>query len=164
MEQTTSETIQPSEREPELPRAHQRFYDRMRRSIDAAVGRRGAIAEKAAEWLLLVPDMFVLLWRLTRDERVSRKHKLLLGGAIVYFISPFDLLPEAILGPIGYLDDLVLSAYVLNKILKDTDPAILRQHWGGQGDVLETIKRLLNAADSMVESKALEKLKRIVRD
>jgi uncharacterized membrane protein YkvA (DUF1232 family) len=29
-------------------------------------------------------------------------------GAIVYFLSPIDLLPEAFLGPIGYLDDILV--------------------------------------------------------
>ena len=45
----------------------------------------------------------------------------MLGPAVVYYISPFDLLPEALLGPIGYLDDLVFAVYVLNRLLSDTD-------------------------------------------
>lgn len=34
----------------------------------------------------------------------------ILGLAVMYFIVPFDLLPEGAFGPIGYLDDLVLLA------------------------------------------------------
>ena len=30
-----------------------------------------------------------------------------------FFISPIDFLPEALLGPLGYLDDLALTCYVL---------------------------------------------------
>jgi uncharacterized membrane protein YkvA (DUF1232 family) len=32
----------------------------------------------------------------------------LIAAVIVYVVSPFDLLPEALVGPIGYLDDLVM--------------------------------------------------------
>jgi hypothetical protein len=48
----------------------------------------------------------------------------------------------------------------LNKVLVDTDPKILQQHWSGDDDVLETIRRVLGAADSLVGSDLLTKLKR----
>ena len=139
-----------------------RFYDRMRSSIrEFTEGKR--VVGKTAEFLMLVPDMFMLLWRLTTDSRVARKDKVLLGSAVVYFISPFDLIPEAIVGPIGYLDDLVFAAYVLNKILNSTDAAILREHWSGNGDVLETIQRILNAADTLVETNVTRRLKKMLK-
>jgi uncharacterized membrane protein YkvA (DUF1232 family) len=87
----------------------------------------------------------------------------LLGSAVAYFILPFDLIPEAIVGPIGYLDDLVFAAYVLNKVLTDTDPAVLREHWSGKGDVLDTIQRVLNAADTLVETKVAARLKKLLK-
>src|SRR5438128_5046571 len=116
-----------------------RFYDRVRSSIQDFINKKGGVIGKTAEFLLLVPDVFILLWRLTTDRRVSGKNKVLLGSAVAYFILPFDLIPEAIVGPIGYLDDLVFAAYVLNKVLTSTDPAVLREHWSGKDDVLETI-------------------------
>ena len=139
-----------------------RFYDRVRSSINEFTeGKR--VVGKTAEFLLLVPDMFMLLWRLTTDSRVAGKDKVLLGSAVVYFILPFDLIPEAIVGPIGYLDDLVFAAYVLNKILTNTDPAILQEHWSGNGDVLQAIQRVLNAADTLVESKVTARLKKMLK-
>ena len=164
MEQSETQLVRRADIESELPRAHRRFYDRLRKVIDAKIDRRGALISKAAGWLLFLPDLFVLLFRLTRDARVSRKNKVILGAALVYFVSPFDLLPEVIVGPIGYVDDLILAAYVLNKILKDTDESVLRDHWSGDGDILQIVKHVLNEADSMAESKTLTKLKRIVRD
>lgn len=153
MEQTESEL--------NLPPAHRRFYDRLRGAIEGAVAGK-KIVGKTAEFLLLVPDIFVLLWRLTKDKRVGAKEKVLLGSAVVYFVSPIDLLPEMLVGPIGYLDDLIFAVYVLNRILTTTDPAILRQHWSGRGDVLETIRHVLNSADTLVESKIISKLKKKV--
>ena len=140
-----------------------RFYDRIRTSIHDFTERKGRVLGKTAEYLLLVPDIFILLWRLTTDARVQGKDKVLLGSAIAYFILPFDLMPEAIVGPIGYLDDLVLAVYVLNKLLSSTDPAVLREHWSGSDDVLQVIQRVLNAADSLVETKISGRLKKMIK-
>ena len=139
-----------------------RFYDRVRESIHEFARNKGAIG-KSAEFLMLVPDMFMLLWRLANDKRVSGKHKVLLGTGVAYFILPFDLIPEAIVGPLGYMDDLVFAVYVLNRMLNDTDPAILREHWSGEGDVLEKIRSVLNAADTLVENSVGSRLKKMLK-
>lgn len=139
-----------------------RFYDRLRQRIHAYVENKGAAVEKTADYLMLVPDVFNLLWRLVNDARVSGKNKVLLGSGIAYFVFPFDVIPEAILGPMGYLDDLVFAAYVLNRMLVDTDIAILREHWAGEGDVLDTIRRVLGAADNLVDTKVADKLKKMM--
>jgi len=139
-----------------------RFYDRVRGSIHEFTEHKGAVG-KTAEFLMLVPDMFMLLWRLTTDSRVSGKYKILLGSGVAYFILPFDLIPEAIVGPLGYMDDLVFGVYVLNKVLSTTDPAILREHWSGSGDVLDTIQRVLNSADTLVGSKIAGRLKKMLK-
>jgi uncharacterized membrane protein YkvA (DUF1232 family) len=138
----------------------QRFYDRLRQRIHAYLERRGAVAERVGDYLLLVPDVFILLWRLTTDSRISGKNKVLLGTGIAYFIFPFDVIPEAILGPIGYLDDLVFAVYILNKMISDTDPEILREHWSGPGDLLDSIRKVLNAADRLVGENVFNKLKK----
>ena len=149
---------------PEMPRERaERFYDRLRTRINRFVENKGSTVGKTAEFLLLVPDVFILLWRLLNDARVSGKNKVLLGSGVAYFVFPFDLLPEAFLGPIGYLDDLVLAVYILNRMLTDTDAAILREHWSGSDDVLATIQKVLNAADSLVGSDLLKRIKRMAK-
>ncbi len=138
----------------------QRFYDRLRRRIHAALEHKGALVEKFGDYLLLVPDIFMLLWRLMTDARVSGKNKVLLGSGIAYFVFPFDVVPEAIVGPIGFLDDLVFAVYILNKLLSDTDAAILREHWSGHHDLLESMRKVLDAADKLVSENVLDKLKK----
>src|SRR2546428_4125089 len=140
-----------------------RFYDRVRTSIQEYLDRKGRVLGKTAEYLMLVPDIFMLLWRLTTDRRVHGKDKVLIGSVVVYFILPFDLIPEAIVGPIGYLDDLVFAAYALNTILRDTDPEVLREHWTGREDVLVTIQRVLTAADTLVETNILGRIKKMIK-
>jgi uncharacterized membrane protein YkvA (DUF1232 family) len=140
-----------------------RFYDRVRTRIQEYVDSKGGMVEKTAEFLLLVPDMFILLWRLANDPRVTGKNKVLLGSGLAYFIFPFDFLPEAFVGPMGYLDDLVFAVYVLNKMLTDTDVSILREHWSGDEDVLDAVRRVLTTADQLVGSNVLARIKKMVK-
>lgn len=147
----------------ELPRDRaSRFYDRIRNTTRSYLDKKGRAAGKAAEFLLLVPDVFILLWRLTTDSRVTGKDKVLLGSAVAYYVMPFDLIPEAIVGPIGYLDDLVFGVTVLAKIMISVDAAIIREHWSGTDDALETIQRVLNAADGLVGADLVGKIKKMI--
>jgi uncharacterized membrane protein YkvA (DUF1232 family) len=139
-----------------------RFYDRIRNTIQRYIDSKGAVVGKTAGFLLLVPDVFILLWRLTSDSRVNGKDKVLLGSAVAYYVMPFDLLPEAILGPAGYLDDLVFGVYVLNKILGSVDASILREHWSGSEDVLDSIQNVLNAAESLVGTDLVGRIKKMM--
>jgi len=157
------EAVQEELPQDELPRDRAtRFYDRIRGTIQRYVDGKGKVLGKTAEFLLLVPDVFILLWRLTTDSRVSGKDKILLGSAVAYYVMPFDLIPEAIVGPIGYLDDLVFGVYVLNKILGNVDASIVREHWSGSEDVLSMIQRVLGAADSLVGSSMVAKIKKML--
>ena len=103
-----------------------RFYDRMRDAIRGYLDKKGALAGKTGEYLLLAPDVFVLLWRLVNDSRVNSKNKMMLGSGLAYYFFPLDIMPEGFLGPVGYIDDLVFAVYLLNKMLSDTDAEVLR--------------------------------------
>ena len=149
--------------EPLSPADATRYYDRLRKRMQRYVERKGPRVARSAEYLLLVPDVFILLWRLVTDDRVTGRAKLLLGGGIAYYVLPLDIIPEALLGPLGYMDDLIVGVFVLNRILADTDPAILRAHWSGSDDVLAVIRRVLDQAETLVGNKMLERLKRVVR-
>jgi uncharacterized membrane protein YkvA (DUF1232 family) len=138
----------------------ERYYDRVRENIRKYLERKGSLAGKSGEYLLLVPDMFMLLWRLLNDARVNSKNKVLLGSGLAYYLFPLDIMPEAFMGPLGYIDDLVFGVYLLNKMLTDTDPEILREHWSGGEDILTSIQNVLNAADNLVGSDLLSRFKK----
>jgi uncharacterized membrane protein YkvA (DUF1232 family) len=92
----------------------------------------------------------MLLLRLSQDDRIDAKQKSKLTGALAYFVSPLDLIPELLLGPPGLVDDVALTAYVLHDVLETTDPAVVREFWEGSTDVLDLIRQILSAADTMV--------------
>lgn len=141
----------------------QRFYDRIRNSITSYLEKKAHLGEKSQTVLLLVPDMFMLLVRLVNDARVNAKNKMILGSGIAYFLFPIDLIPEGFLGPVGFADDLVLGAFLLNKLLAETDVEVLRQHWSGSEDVLQAIQRVLNTADSLIGSDVVGKIKKMAK-
>lgn len=157
------EGLKEASAEPVSPDRAARFYDRIRASIQRYLEKKGPMVEKGAEFLLLVPDVFILLWRLASDSRVSGRNKVLLGSSIAYYVFPFDLIPEALVGPMGFLDDLVFAVYVLNRMLVDTEPEILREHWSGSEDVLGMIHRVLSAADQLIGTELLGRIKKMTK-
>jgi len=127
------------------------FYQQMRDSIRTWVKGKGANYQ-FAEYLLAAPDLFHLLCKLALDKEVPAGEKAKLAGVIAYFISPFDLLPEALVGPLGYIDDVALAAWVLHGLINETNPEIVRRHWAGDGDVLDLVQQILQVASEMVGS------------
>jgi len=139
------------------------FYRKLRIKIVEWINSETGEKNKWADYILLVPDFFYLLVKLAMDSEVSMNDKAKLGLAIAYFISPIDLMPEAFLGPIGYLDDLAISAYVLNGIINNNSPEIIEKHWAGDGDALQKIRNVLAKADDMIGSGLWQKIKNTVK-
>ena len=137
------------------------FYQQLREQIRAWLQSDEGRSNRWAEYLLSAPDLFHLMWKLSADPDVPAKDKVKLAGALAYFISPIDLIPEAVLGPIGYVDDIALAALVLNGIVNHTSPEVLARHWAGDQDVLVAIKGIIAAADEMVGSGVWRKLKKL---
>jgi len=87
-----------------------------------------------------VPDCVVLFARLLRDERLPRRHKVIVGALIPYLAMPFDLVPDFI--PVaGQLDDAVIVAFVLRRVARKS-PQLIREHWPGPSSSLALILRL----------------------
>jgi uncharacterized membrane protein YkvA (DUF1232 family) len=122
-----------------------RLYDRLRaRVLRAEPGAPAGLRDL----LLLVPDLMVLLGRLVRDPRVPPGSKVVALLGVGYALSPIDLLPEILLGPIGLIDDLLIVGAALSHVLNHVHPDVVRAHWSGQGDVLEIIQRITAWSES----------------
>ena len=150
----------------ELNPEQQRFYDSLRKKIEAFIREKmgDTQSEKVIPYLLLVPDIFVLLVRLIKDNRVSVKSKAILMVAILYFMAPIDIIPEMFFGPMGYIDDLVLAVMALNKIIGEVDESILREHWNGKENLLHVMQDVIEKADELVGSKRLDKITSYLRE
>jgi uncharacterized membrane protein YkvA (DUF1232 family) len=136
------------------------FYRRLRRRVSAWARSDDGRTHRWADVVCLAPDLVHLMIRLMLDDRVPRSAKSRLLAALLYFMSPLDALPEALLGPVGYLDDIALAAFVLNGLLNQLDPSILRENWAGDDDVLDVIRRIVGRADQMIGSGLWQSLRR----
>jgi uncharacterized membrane protein YkvA (DUF1232 family) len=137
---------------------HEDFYQALRARIGAWLESKGK-GFKHAQLLLLAPDLFHLLTRLVLDRRIPSSEKATLGAALAYFLSPLDVRPEALLGPAGYVDDVALAAFVLSRLINAGHGAVAKELWAGDGDLLDSIQRVLEVADEMVGSGLWERLK-----
>ncbi len=137
------------------PRAR-RFYDRLRKQVvNAQAGSRSGVRDL----LLLLPDLTVLLVRLMRDPRVPATSKAIAMFGIGYVVSPIDLIPSLLWGPVGLVDDLLVVSACLSRVLNHVHPDVVRSHWSGQGDALEAIQRVSAWSASIFS----EKLPRVLR-
>ncbi len=93
------------------------------------------------------------------DPSVSFKHKTILGAAVAYFISPIDLIPEALLGPFGYVDDIVILTFVLNQLLNDIPEHLVERYWAGDGDLLKVIRGVIMGADRILGKGMIQRLR-----
>ena len=141
----------------------QDFYQKMRLDIREWVQSKTGKESQWSEYLLLAPDLFHLLAKLALDKEVPASEKAKIAGALAYFISPIDLVPEALLGPLGYLDDVALAAYVINSVMKKCDPEIVTKHWAGEQNILDLVQQIVDVAADMLGNKIWDKLKRMVK-
>lgn len=75
-----------------------------------------------------LPTYIRLSFRLLIDSRVAWYHKVFYIGIILYVVSPFDLIPEAIFPPLGYAEDLVLYLLALHNLVKYSPPEVVKEH------------------------------------
>ncbi|MCE5269819.1 DUF1232 domain-containing protein [bacterium] len=119
------------------------FYDSVRGRLTAWAGKHlGAAAPAVTGLALLLPDILALTGRVLLDTRVPRSLRIKVAVVAAYLSSPLDLLPEGLLGPLGLLDDILLAAFAVNRILEEVEPEILAELWPGDPERLESLREL----------------------
>ncbi len=109
----------------------------MSRLDESPVARREP-KEIAREAILLIPNVVKLLARIVRDPRVPVRRKTFAAAALVYVVSPIDLIPDFVAG-LGQLDDLVIVAVALNHLVAGAGRDVVEQHWDGSTDSLDLV-------------------------
>lgn len=136
------------------------FYDSLRQGVLRWAEERGRASRGATRALLLVPDVFILLVRLTLDREVPKPARALIGGALAYFILPLDFLPEMVLGPIGFMDDLVLAVTALGQAFGDDLEPFTRKHWSGPEELRVVLRDVSTSADQLLGNRLYARLRR----
>lgn len=94
--------------------------------------------EIARDAILLIPNVVKLLVRIVRDPRVSVRRKSFAVAALIYVVSPIDLIPDFVVG-LGQLDDLVVVAIALNHLVAGAGCDVVEEHWDGSADSLDLV-------------------------
>lgn len=105
-----------------------------------------------------IPRFLLLLLKLIGDSQVSRTDRALLLGAVLYTLSPFDLIPD-FLPVIGRLDDLYLLALAINRLVRNAGPEIVRGHWDGPEEVLRGLCGSLDELSAHLPAPVQRKLR-----
>jgi uncharacterized membrane protein YkvA (DUF1232 family) len=139
------------------------FYDPLKQRVLATVERKaGKLSADAVRALLLVPDIFLLLARLTVDKEVPAATRAMIGGSLAYFILPIDLLPEALLGPVGYMEDLVLAVAVLAQAFGGDLEPYARKHWTGPEELRIVLHDISTTAERLLGKKLYDRLRKLL--
>ena len=120
-----------------------------------------AVAPIVREAALTLPNVAKLIYRILRDDRVPQSTKVFAGGMFVYLVSPIDLLPEAILGPLGKVDDLLLAAYTIDRLVKVAGPQVVAEHWDGSSEAGEFVETILDVTSHLVPRPIRQLLERL---
>jgi uncharacterized membrane protein YkvA (DUF1232 family) len=144
----------------DLTARERRVYDRWRAALHRPLPGASPALRDA---LLALPDLVVLVLRLLRDARVRPGDKAIALLGLAYVLSPVDLLPEFLFGPVGLVDDAFMLALTVSRLVNRVHPDIVRGHWSGQGDVLVAIQRVSAWAERQVGGRVRGALQRFTR-
>lgn len=125
------------------------FYDVLRDNINSYRGEYERIVDYA-------PDLFRLLADVLRSDELGSGERLRISAAMGYLVAPYDVIPEEIYGPHGYIDDVYLCAVVVEEIASKHGYGFLEDYWAGDEDLEYVIEECLERASEILGEKTEE--------
>ena len=117
---------------------------------EAVSGYEGKFKEIIHE----APAFYMLMVRLLDDPNLPKHLSPLAIAAIAYFIIPEekDVIPEY--GPLGYIDDIFLCAFVADRVKKEAGSEdILIRNWVSERPIVPLIKEILDREKELIGDK-----------
>jgi len=106
------------------------YHDFLEAEINAY---RGGVKD----YIYYLPALFkALSGTLDRPELEAEDRKIVLT-ALGYLVVPNDLLPEAVYGPVGYIDDVFVCCLVIERLVKKYSISFVEPYWEKETDLLE---------------------------
>ena len=72
-----------------------------------------------------IPNFIKLSTRLMKDKRVPLYLKVLVYGAILYVISPYDIIPDFLIPFFGFFEDIIIGISCLIGLVKGSPPEVV---------------------------------------
>src|SRR5260370_8823967 len=109
------------------------------------------------ELLLSLTRLARLLVSLACVRDVPTAAKVVLAAVAVYLVSPIDLIPDFIPW-VGYLDDLVIAAVVVDGVINFIERPLLLRYWPGSPASLDRIGAVATRLARWVPSRMKSRL------
>ena len=134
------------------------FYQKLKIQIGDWLKGKNSEEFKWKKYVAILPDCFYFVSELAADNSLPMPVKEKLAKAIAYVISPWDFLPEEVVGPAGFLDDVTVCAVILNQVISDIDKDVWQKYWKGNEDLIPLIGKVLADAEEMLGKELLGKI------
>jgi uncharacterized membrane protein YkvA (DUF1232 family) len=119
--------------------------------------------KKILEYALMIPDIVALLWGIFKDKRVNFKAKMMVGGILLYIVSPLDIIPDFI--PfIGQVDDVAIAFFGLNAIINEVPEEVVLENWHGKDNIILIVREAVSYISKAVGSQNVTKIMDIVKN
>ena len=127
-----------------------RPYDDLRWRLADRVERiAGQLGGRFLDFALVGPDLVALYRRVIGDQRVTRTLRGELIASVLYVVSPLDLIPEALFGPLGLIDDAVILTRLFDTLLNRIPNEVVEAHWPGDPETLAKLQPLARDAKNV---------------
>jgi uncharacterized membrane protein YkvA (DUF1232 family) len=151
----------PSREEAKLPE-HQDYYQKLREYVSRyAAEKAPRWMQPLVPWVLAVPDFFVLMVRLAKDQRVPAIVKVIAGVAVAYFIMPVDLIPDPI-PLVGEVDDVAVAIFALEQIGSRVPVEVVEELWPGEGKVFDLVKEGVELFSRVLPGKMVDSIRKLI--
>ena len=118
-------------------------------------------AKEYKDYIMFVPDIVALIFRLLKDKRVPLKTKAVVSASLGYVACPIDILPDKI--PfLGALDDFTVIFFALNRILKDVDIEIILENWQGENEFVIVLRKTVEFFGSFTGANNLDNIYEVI--
>jgi uncharacterized membrane protein YkvA (DUF1232 family) len=127
------------------------FYDLLRENLDSYRGEYERFIDYG-------PDLFKLLIDILNDKNIGSHIRIKINAALAYYVAPFDIIPEQIYGPHGYIDDIYVCAYVIKDIGGELGYDYLETMWEGDESLEIVVDECYIKSEEILEDKVDEVL------
>lgn len=125
------------------------FYEVLKENLESYRGKFDDI-------IYYCPELFKLLTNLLNENSIKADMRLKINAALSYFVAPNDVVPEEIYGPMGYIDDIFICAYVLRIIRDNFGIEFLEKNWNGTEPIEDVLDHIYEKSKKVVADKADE--------
>jgi uncharacterized membrane protein YkvA (DUF1232 family) len=121
------------------------------------VGGYRGVFYRFVKW---APIYVATLMTLSQDPRLQTRHRSMVNAALAYFVGSDDAMPVEEYGPSGYLDENLVSAYVLEQIAHDVGWPVIEDAWDGEERAREVAREILDRENELLGHLGEEALQR----